>query len=65
MGDGQVAPSKVYTKDVETRRKFWEIRDMKGYGRYGRVTGMGNTGNSRGTGNKGKKSKSSTDLIPH
>ena len=36
------------------RRKFWEIRDMKGYGRYWRVTCMGNTGISRGMGNKGK-----------
>ena len=34
--------------------KFWEIRDMKGYGRYWRVTSMGNTGISRVTGNKGK-----------
>ena len=50
MDDGPAASS----RDVETRRKFWEIRDMKGYGRYWRVTSMGNTGISRGMGNKGK-----------
>ena len=56
MGDGQAAPSKVqyHTKYVEIRRKFWEIRDMKGYRRYWRVTSMGYTGISRGMGNKGK-----------
>ena len=51
-GDEQAAPSSA--KDVETRKRFWEIRDMKGYGRYWRVTNKGNTGICRGTGNKGK-----------